>query len=80
MRAGFTLIIIEPTDKMTVANAERLIADGLSGKHIKGLKLWAFAREGRVVNPEPYKTLEAERMDSVPLLSGIVGEWLLRKP
>ncbi len=79
VRPGGTLITIEPTDKMTMANAERLIADGLSGKHIEGLRLWASARQGRAVNPEIYSSLGAEHLRYVPLLHGLVGAWIIQK-
>ena len=53
VRPGGYLLLIEPTEVMSPANADRLIrAGGLPRKRLRGLKLWAAAREGRAVAVE----------------------------
>lgn len=79
VRPGGALLIIEPTDQMTSANAGRLIANGLSGRHIHGLRLWAAARQGRTIDPELYNSLDAARLQTVPLLHGLVAAWVIQK-
>lgn len=79
VRPGGTLLIVEPTNKMTVHNAEKVIEKGLPGKRTEGLRMWATAREGRAVDPEIYGELRADPVRFVPLLHGLVGAWLIRK-
>ena len=79
MRPGGTLLVIEPTEQMTVENAERVVEKGLARKRINGLRLWAVARQGRAVDPALYDTLGAESVRFVPLLYGLVGAWIIQK-
>ena len=79
LRPGGTLLIIEPTDQMTIENANRLIKNGLPRKRIQGLRMWATARQGNIVNPSIYKTLDAQSVDFTPLLNGLVGAWVIEK-
>ena len=53
-----TLIIIEPTEKMTVANVKKNITDFKSWWYYKGLLLWAKAREDKAVPIEIYEELK----------------------
>jgi ubiquinone/menaquinone biosynthesis C-methylase UbiE len=79
VRPGGSLLIIEPTDRMTSTNANQLIKNGLSGKRINGLRLWATARQGNSVDPAIYDALGAEAVNYTPLLDGLVGAWVISK-
>ena len=79
LRPGGTLLIIEPTDQMTIENANQLIKNGLPRKRIQGLRMWATARQGSIVNPAIYKTLNAHSVDFKPLLNGLIGAWVIQK-
>lgn len=79
VRPGGTLLIIEPTEQMTVENANRVIENGVARKRIDGLSRWAAAREGRTVDPGMYDMLGAESVRFVPLLHGLVGAWVIQK-
>jgi SAM-dependent methyltransferase len=76
---GGALLIIEPTAEMTVEHAHPLIRNGLPTKGKYGLYLWAKARQGRTVDSSLYERLETHKVDYVPLLSGLVGAWILHK-
>ncbi len=78
VRPGGALLIIEPTERMTSEKANQLIKNGLGGKRIKGLQMWAAARQGNTIKPELYDTLGAP-IEFTPLLSGLVGAWVIRK-
>jgi hypothetical protein len=79
VRSGGTLLIIEPTDKMTPDNAEMIIDGGLSGYQTKALRMWASARQGKEVDPRTHDRLGADSAQFKPLLQGLVGAWLIRK-
>ena len=79
VRPGGALLIVEPTNKMTVHNAEKVIENGLSGKRTEGLRMWATARQGRAVDTEIYGGVRADSVRFVPLLHCLVGAWLIRK-
>ena len=79
-RVGGTLLIIEPTEQMTTKNANKLIRERSIPSHRSvGLRLWAFARQNNIVNPDVYQTLEAKSVQFVPLLDGLVGAWIIKK-
>ena len=80
VRAGGSLLIIEPTHQMTSENANRAIQNGLPKKRIAGLRMWANARQGNIVAPAIYETLGAKAIHFVPLLQGLVGAWVIQKP
>jgi hypothetical protein len=63
---------------MTSRNAEKLIQNGLPRKRIQGLRMWAAARQGNIVNPAMLETLGAE-VTFTPLLHGLVGAWVIKK-
>ena len=73
------LLIIEPTDQMTIDNVSKAIANGLPRERINGLRMWASARQGNIVNPAIFETLEVNSVKFKPLLQGLVGAWILRK-
>ncbi|HFQ61619.1 MAG TPA: class I SAM-dependent methyltransferase [Epsilonproteobacteria bacterium] len=52
-----TLIIIEPTEKMTVKNVQKTIVDFKTFWLYKGLLLWAKAREGKAVSTEVFENV-----------------------
>lgn len=79
LRLGGTLLIVEPTDQMTVENARRAIQNGLPRKRILGLHMWAAARQGNIVNPAIYAALDAESIRFVPLLQNLAGAWIIEK-
>ncbi len=79
LRPGGTLLIVEPTHQMTSANARRAIQNGLPKKRIAGLRMWANARQGNIVDPSMYETLGAKSIYFQPLLHGLVGTWVIQK-
>jgi len=79
VRPGGRLLVIEPTAQMTLENANRAINNGLSGKRINGLRLWATVRQGNAVEPSIYERLGAESVSFTPLLQGMVGAWVILK-
>lgn len=74
-----TLLIIEPTDQMTAENANKTITNGLPRKRISGLRMWASARQGNIVNPRIYESLDARSVEFTSLLGGLVGAWIISK-
>ncbi len=79
VRSGGTLFIIEPTNRMTIENANQLVKNGLPRKRINGLRMWATARQGITVNPAIYETLGAKKVEFTLLLDGLVGAWVIQK-
>lgn len=79
LRPGGTLLIVEPTNQMTVENANRSIQNGLPQKRILGLRMWANARQGSIVDPVIYENLGARATRFQPLLQGLVGAWVIQK-
>ena len=79
LRPGGTLLIIEPTRQMTSENVAHAIQHGLPQKRIAGLRMWANARQGNIVDPSIYEILGAESIIFQPLLHGLVGAWLIQK-
>lgn len=80
VRPGGYLLLIEPTAKMTLVNANRLINSGLPKKRIQGLRLWAAARQNRAVDPGIYRQLHAYQTHRLELLGGLVDAWIFQKP
>ncbi len=74
---GGVLLIVEPTDQMTPQAVDVLIQDGLHGKRIDGLRMWARARQGSAIDPEIFGT--AIPATFAPLLGGLVGAWFFQK-
>jgi len=79
LRPGGFLLIVEPTQQMTSENARRAIQTGLPKKRIAGLRMWANARQGNIVDPAIYETLGAESIRFTPLLQDLVGAWVIQK-
>lgn len=79
LRPGGTLLIVEPTHQMPSQNAIRVIQNGLPKKRIEGLRMWANARQGNIVDPSIYETLGADSIHFQPLLQGLVGAWVIQK-
>ncbi len=79
VRPGGSLLIIEPTDQMSSENANRAIQNGLPKKRIAGLRMWANARQGNIVDPAIYEILGAKSIRFMPLLHGLVGAWVIAK-
>jgi ubiquinone/menaquinone biosynthesis C-methylase UbiE len=79
VRSGGTLLIIEPTNRMTIENANQVVNSGLSRKRINGLRMWATARQGNTIDPAIFETLVVDSIKFEPLLQGLVGAWILYK-
>ncbi len=78
VKPGGCLLVIEPTAAMTPTAAAALIRNGLGGRRINGLRLWARARHGRAINPDLFDAAYASAVHYTPLLSGLLGVWILR--
>ena len=79
VKPGGSLLIIEPTDRMTPQAVKFFIRSGVHGKRIRGLRLWARVRQGRAVNSKIFETPEAGQITFTPLLGGLVGAWIIQK-
>jgi hypothetical protein len=79
VRPGGAMLIIEPTKKMTVDAAEKIMKKGFSGREARVLRTWTFARRDKAVDPRMYNELGASSAHFKPLLHGLVGCWLIRK-
>lgn len=79
VRPGGSLLVIEPTDRMSLVAAEELIRSGLPSGRVAGLRMWARAREGHAVDPSLFRDADGREVASMPLLGGLVGSWLIRK-
>lgn len=77
-RPGGTLLIIEPTTKMTRDSARQLNRSGRPGTPSLALRLWAYAREGRAVDPEIFYAT-GHPVEKTLLLDGLVAAWRIRK-
>ena len=66
------LILIEPTDKMTVTNVWSLIDNIKSFWYYKGLLLWAKAREGKAVPKIIFKNMNGISVKHDYYLKGMV--------
>ena len=77
-RPGGTLLIIEPTTKMTRDAARQLNRSGRHGTPSLALRLWAYARAGRAVDPEIFYAT-GHSVEKIPLLDGLVAAWKIRK-
>ena len=80
VRPGGSLLVIEPTSKMTTENAEKLIQkNDLPCKRIQALRMWASARQDNIVDPTIFESLGAGDVKFTPLLYGLVGAWVIHK-
>ena len=79
VKPGGSLLIIEPTDRMTPQAVNFFIRSGVHGKRVSGLRLWARMRQDRAVNPKIFNMPEAGRTTFTPLLGGLVGAWIIQK-
>lgn len=75
---GGLLLVVEPTDRMTPQAADVLIQNGLHGKGIEGLRMWARARQGSAIDPEIFNAGEGALVAFNPLLGGLVGAWIFQ--
>ena len=76
---GGLLLIVEPTDQMTTQAVEVLISEGLYGRRLNGLRMWAHARQGNAIDPEIFRASGVRLLTFTPLLGGLVGAWLFRR-
>lgn len=79
VKPGGSLLIVEPTDRMTLQAVGGLIENGIGGRRINGLRLWARARQGNAIDPEIFAVTEAKEVAFTPLLGGLVGAWLFER-
>jgi len=73
------LLIIEPTKLMNQENAKKLIKTGLPKKRIRGLKMWAMARENRAVDPLIFNSINTTEKITLELLGGLVEARIFQK-
>lgn len=78
---GGYLVVVEPTARLTRANAAALLARGtLPPKRRHGLRLWAAAREGRTVQASEFEPLKDYLQECSEELDGMVEVRIFRKP
>ena len=73
------LLIIEPTELMNQENANKLIKSGLPKKRLRGLIMWAKARENRSVNPAIFDNIKTKDKRTLELLGGLVKARIFKK-
>jgi len=73
------LLIIEPTELMNQENAKGLIKTGLPKKRVRGLKMWAMARENRAIDPAIFDSIKTTDKITLELLGGLVKARLFKK-
>ena len=78
---GGALLIIEPSEQMTPANAQQVLATNRAwGRRRHLLTLWARARQGHSINPTVFETLpRTARRHDYPLLGGLILATLIEK-
>lgn len=79
VKPGGHLLVIEPTDLMTTENAKKAINAGLPKKRVNGLRVWAKAREGRIIDPDIFDPIQTHQEHCLPLLHGLVKAWIFEK-
>jgi 2-polyprenyl-3-methyl-5-hydroxy-6-metoxy-1,4-benzoquinol methylase len=78
--ASGTLLIVEPSQHMTPANARRLIAERGLRRRDNLLTLWAHARHGSTIDPRIFDALpQTTRRHDRPMLGGLVLATLIEK-
>ena len=74
-----TLIIIEPTEKMTVKNVKAFIRGIKTFWFYKGLLVWANAREGKAVSKALFEKLDEVTVSHTYHLNDMVRVTYIRK-
>ena len=75
-----TLLIVEPTARMTARNADCLIAASRIESGSDVLRLWARGREGQTVDSGIVAELDdVEESEVHPLVDGLVAAWVIRR-
>lgn len=80
VRPGGALIVVETTAAMTPAAVRQLDTRTWSGRGRRAVSLWALARQGRALDPIAFPALSQAETVYHPLLSGLVGAWVFRRP
>lgn len=80
MRPDGRLLVVEATERLTVAAARELTATGISGPRRRLLATWAAARAGSSVPAALYDRLRATERRTEPLLGGLAAAHVFRKP
>jgi trans-aconitate methyltransferase len=75
-----TLLVIETSQRMTPANARRILATGLDGPGRPFLTLWAHARTGRAIPRTLFDALRPATPRHHPLLAGLIVATTIEKP
>ncbi len=73
-----TLIIIEPTEMLTLKNVYKLITNLQAFWHFKGLLLWAKAREGKHIDMEIFETVDEDKISYIEHLNGMVRVFYIK--
>ena len=68
-----TLIIIEPTEKLTLKNVYALIHDFKTFWFYKGLLLWAIAREGKAIDKSIYQQIDHVQIEHSYFIEDMVS-------
>lgn len=79
VKPGGSLLIIEPTDRMTLQAVDALTQTGRGGNRISGLRMWARARQGHATDPGIFNAAGINHVSFTPLLGGLVGAWHIQK-
>ena len=79
LRPGGSLLVVETSPTMTIANARR-VAPRLPGRHRHALHLWALVRQGHALEPAILDHLPTHDRRTVPLLHGLINATILTKP
>lgn len=74
-----TLILIEPTEKLTLQNTKKLIVNFKTFWFYKGLLLWAKARENKAVDTQIFNNLEGFKVSTKDYLQGMIHLSLIQR-
>ena len=74
-----TLILIEPTEKLSVKNVYTLIHDIKTFWFYKGLLLWAKAREGKAIPESLFENIDAVNIQHTYYISDMVRITYIKK-
>jgi hypothetical protein len=76
VKPGGGLLVVEPTERLTVPAAKAALRDGLQPPGRNLLLVWATARAGNAVDPRVRDCLPEVECRTAPLLGGLAEAWL----
>jgi trans-aconitate methyltransferase len=76
VKPGGALLVVEPTERLTVPAAKAALRDGLQPPGRNLLLVWATARAGNAVDPRVRDCLPEVECRTAPLLGGLAEAWL----